>query len=121
MFEIEKSFYFEAGHSLVHHDGNCRNPHGHSYTLVVKMRSETLISFGPKRNMVVDFSDISAVVKPVIEEYLDHKWLNDTLKTDSPSAEFIAQWAFHHLAKLLPTLYEVSIYETASSKVTYRP
>jgi 6-pyruvoyltetrahydropterin/6-carboxytetrahydropterin synthase len=119
-FELEKTFRFEAGHALVHHDGKCRNPHGHSYILSVVLRSTSLISSGPKTNMVIDFEDLSNIVIPMIDQYLDHQWLNDTLKSDSPSVEFIAKWTYEYLEPLLPGLYAITVYETHSSKVTYR-
>lgn len=120
MFEIEKKFRFEAGHKLCRHDGLCSNPHGHSYVLIVTLRAEALIKAGPKTNMVIDFFEISDKVKPMIEKYLDHCWLNDTLDSDSPTAEYIAKWIFDHLAPQLPGLYSITIYETESSKVVYR-
>ena len=119
MFELEKKFRFEAGHSLIHHDGKCRDPHGHSYVLVIRLRSEQLIRTGPKTNMVIDFGDIKKVVKQMIEDSLDHKWLNDTLNTDSPTAEYIAQWIYNHLKPSLPSLHSISLNETESSKATY--
>jgi len=119
MFELEKTFVFEAGHQLIHHDGKCRNPHGHSYVLLVRVRSDSLEQQGPKRNMVIDFGDISKVVKPMIDHYLDHKWLNDTLHTDSPTAEYIAKWIFDYLLPFLPALHSITIHETATSKATY--
>lgn len=119
MFEIEKKFSFEAGHQLIHHDGKCNEPHGHSYKLHVILRSEALVSSGPKTNMVLDFQDISAVVKPMIKKYLDHHWLNKTLGTDSPTAEFIAKWIYDYLKPQLPALYSITIYETETSKVVY--
>lgn len=119
MFTVEKIFSFEAGHLLDHHDGKCRHPHGHSYQLIVKLKTENLIESGPKKNMVTDFSDISKVVKPMIDNYFDHKWLNDSLETDSPTAEFIAQWIFYYLKPFFSTLQEVTICETATSRATF--
>lgn len=121
MFHIEKTFYFEAGHVLVHHDGKCAEPHGHSYVLTVHLRSEILHSDGPKKNMIIDFQDISSIVKPMIFEYLDHKWLNTSLENDSTTAEFIAKWIFDHLKPKLPYLFAVTLFETATSKVYYQP
>ena len=121
MFEIEKTFTFEAGHALHHHDGHCRQPHGHSYILTVHLQSPSLIGDGPKRNMVIDFADISAVVSPMVDTYFDHRWLNDTLETDSPTVEFMSSWIFAYLKPFLPLLTAVSLNETATSKVTYRP
>lgn len=120
MFELEKTFHFEAGHVLPHHDGKCRMPHGHSYVMTIHIKSDQLLTSGPKKNMVIDFSDVSSIVKPMIETYLDHKWLNDTLESDSPTVEFIAKWAFEHLEPKLPNLYAVSIYETVTSRIIYK-
>jgi 6-pyruvoyltetrahydropterin/6-carboxytetrahydropterin synthase len=119
VFEIEKTYRFEAGHSLIYHDGKCREPHGHSYILTIKLRGDALVQTGPKKNMLLDFQDISAQVKPMIENFLDHKWLNDTLKTDSPTAEVIAKWIFDYLKPKLSSLFSVSVNETATSKATY--
>jgi len=119
-FELEKSFRFEAGHVIVHHDGKCRNPHGHSYMLSVVLRSSSLIPSGPKANMVMDFNDLSNIVMPMVDQYLDHQWLNDTLNCESPTVEFIAKWIFEYLEPFLPSLHAITIHETHSSKVTYR-
>eukprot|EP00002_Diphylleia_rotans_P015568 TRINITY_DN3013_c0_g4_i1.p1 TRINITY_DN3013_c0_g4~~TRINITY_DN3013_c0_g4_i1.p1 ORF type:complete len:287 (-),score=38.41 TRINITY_DN3013_c0_g4_i1:54-914(-) len=120
-YSMEKRYRFEAGHMLVHHDGKCRRPHGHSYLLQVGLRGSKLQETGPKYNMLFDFSDVSKVVKPLIESHLDHHWLNDTLETDSPTAEFIATWVYHRLEPQLPLLDYITLYETTTSKVTYRP
>lgn len=121
MFELEKTYRFEAGHALVHHDGKCRNPHGHSYQLTLHLKSDTLIPSGPKKNMVLDFTDISTIVKPMINQYFDHRWINETLATDSPTVEFMAKWIYDYLLPHLPMLAAVALHETATSKVTYRP
>ncbi|MBA3722151.1 MAG: 6-carboxytetrahydropterin synthase QueD [Parachlamydiaceae bacterium] len=119
MFEVDKSFHFEAGHVLDHHDGKCRHPHGHSYVLKVTIRSAELEKSGPKKNMVMDFSTITEVVKPMIDHYFDHKWLNDTLESDSPSAEFMAKWIFDFLESKLIGLYSITIFETKTCSATY--
>lgn len=119
MFELEKTFRFEAGHVLAHHDGKCKIPHGHSYVLTVRVRSPKLQTEGPKRNMVIDFQDISSIVKPLVKEKLDHCWLNDSLETDSPTVEYIALWIFNQLKEKIQGLHSVTLQETESCKVTY--
>jgi len=121
IFEIQKTFRFEAGHSLVHHDGKCRNPHGHSYVLTLHVARNELIPSGPKSNMVCDFGDLSKIVKPMINKYFDHQWVNDTLKSDSPTVEFMSKWIYDYLKKDLPYLVAVTLHETETSRVTYRP
>lgn len=121
MYYLQKSFKFEASHQLVHHDGKCRRLHGHSYVLIVELSGADLQTRGPATNMLCDFGQVSKVVKPLIESHLDHHHLNDTLKTDSPTAEFIAKWVYDQIEKHLPNLDAVMIKETASSVAIYRP
>lgn len=121
MFEVKKTFKFESGHVLCHHDGKCSQPHGHSYVLTLHLSSETLIKSGPKTNMVIDFTDIKTIVQPMIDEYFDHRWINDTLKTDSPTVEFMSKWIYDFLKPKLPLICAVTLFETHSSSVTYRP
>lgn len=121
-FELRKSFAFEASHVLTCHDGKCARLHGHSYVMTLVLRGSHLQSSGAQRNMLADFCDISAAAKTVIASHLDHHHLNDTLKTDSPTAEFIARWMYRTLApRLGPRLVEVELRETASAVAIYRP
>ena len=115
MFEVEKIFSFEAGHELPDHGGKCAYPHGHSYVVHVCVRAETLSEEG----MVVDFSDISSVVQPMIETYFDHKWLNDSLNMKNTTAENIAHWIYSYVKPKLRGLYKVRVYETARCCASY--
>lgn len=119
MFRIVKSYQFEAAHRLEHHDGKCLQLHGHAYTLEVELKNETISSNGPKKNMLVDFGEISCIVKPMIDEYFDHQYLNETLLCDSPTCEYIASWIFQHLKEKIPHLQSVCIYETRGAKASF--
>ncbi|MGA0334172.1 MAG: 6-pyruvoyl trahydropterin synthase family protein [Kiritimatiellia bacterium] len=68
--KIAKEFRWEMGHRLPLHEGACRNLHGHSYRLVVEVEGEV----NPVTGMVIDFAEISAKVKPFLQE-LDHAFL----------------------------------------------
>lgn len=120
MYELEKTFYFEAAHSLKYHDGKCRNMHGHSYILMVCIRAQSLQTSGPKVNMIMDFQDINNIVKPMIHQYLDHHCLNETLQSDSTTVEFVCKWIFDFLEPKIQGLYAITLYETATAKATYR-
>lgn len=69
LFTVSKDFSFEAAHSLPHLPvgHKCRNVHGHSYRFRVECT-------GPldARGFVVDFAEISAAVKPIVER-IDHR------------------------------------------------
>ena len=85
MFTLTKEIRFEAAHKLPHHDGQCARLHGHSFKARIVCQSEKLISEGPKRGMVLDFKTISEAVKPILDEKLDHHYLNETLPMESPT------------------------------------
>jgi len=121
MFILEKRFPFEASHCLQHHDSKCSRLHGHSYVLVVEVSTEALVTSGPKKGMVMDFDEIAAVVRPLVEKFLDHQHLNETLETDAPTAEYIAYWAYRKLKPSIPCLSAVTVEETATARAIYRP
>jgi len=111
-FTVSKRFSFEAAHSLPHlpKGHKCRNLHGHSYVVEVFCR-------GPldKRGFVVDYAEISQIVKPLIDN-LDHQNLDEVLPFET-TAENIAAWLFDHLSDDLKSLSAVHVYETAKTCV----
>ncbi len=119
MFRITKKFTFEASHQLPFHDGKCRRLHGHSWVGYVILEREELIDDGPKTGMLMDFGDIQEVLKPFIEEYLDHRHLNDSTSLANPTSECLASWVFKKLALMIPYLVAVRIEETCTSTAEY--
>ncbi len=71
MMIIEKTFDFAAAHQLMDHDGVCARLHGHNYAFTLEVAGE-MIEGGPKRNMVMDYSEIGKVGRG-IKELLDHR------------------------------------------------
>ena len=67
---LRKTFRFEASHMLPQHPGKCARLHGHSWVLHV----ETEGKVNPKTGFVMDYADMSAAIKPLIER-LDHRHL----------------------------------------------
>lgn len=116
---IAKEFKFEAAHQLPFHDGKCARLHGHSYTGRVFVAADKLIGGGPKTAMVMDFSDIKAALKPLIDEYLDHHYLNETLGVDHTTAEYLAKWIYDKLYPQIPGIIAVEIDETCTSAAFY--
>lgn len=119
MFTLTKEFKFEAAHVLVGHDGKCARLHGHSWKGRVILKGDTLHREGPKAGMLADFGDVSAAVQPLVEEYLDHHFLNETLGTDRPTSEFVAEWLFNKLRGKLRELAAVEVFETCTSSCRY--
>jgi len=82
---ITKEFKFETGHALYGYDGLCKNVHGHSYKLSVTVigkpiEDQSHVKFG----MVMDFSDLKAIVNKLIVKPFDHATV---LNTNSPHKE----------------------------------
>jgi 6-pyruvoyltetrahydropterin/6-carboxytetrahydropterin synthase len=70
---ITRTFHFEMAHALYGHDGPCKNIHGHSYELSVTLKGRPLSEAGhPKDGMVMDFSELKAIVERAILSKMDH-------------------------------------------------
>ncbi|MFP4007180.1 MAG: 6-carboxytetrahydropterin synthase QueD [Spirulinaceae cyanobacterium] len=120
-WSIYKEFRFEAAHRLPHHDGKCRRLHGHSFVGRVYVRGDRLIESGAKQGMIVDYSDLKKYLKPLLNDYLDHHYLNDTTGLENPTSEELARWIYHKLESAgLPGLYAVEIRETCTSGCLYQ-
>lgn len=70
---ITKQFSFETGHALYGYDGKCKNVHGHSYKLSVTVIGTPILdNSNVKFGMVIDFTDLKAIVKEEIVDVFDH-------------------------------------------------
>jgi 6-pyruvoyltetrahydropterin/6-carboxytetrahydropterin synthase len=70
---ITKQFSFETGHALYGYDGKCKNVHGHSYKLSVTVIGKPILdSNNVKFGMVIDFTDLKAIVREEIVDLFDH-------------------------------------------------
>jgi 6-pyruvoyltetrahydropterin/6-carboxytetrahydropterin synthase len=119
---IHKTFSFEASHILPHYDGKCSRLHGHSWRGTVYLKAEKLKTEGPHRSMVADFESLATnFINPLVEEYLDHYHLNDTLKIPNPSCEEVAKWMYQMLRKggIGEMLHAIEIGETCTSGAVY--
>lgn len=71
--EVTKRFTLELAHALRGHDGPCKHIHGHSYILDVTLSGTPLQRPGdPKDGMVIDFTDLKALVKRTVVDHYDH-------------------------------------------------
>jgi 6-pyruvoyltetrahydropterin/6-carboxytetrahydropterin synthase len=114
---IRKQFPFEAAHVLPHHPGKCSRLHGHSYRLDVTVEGP-LQGSGPAAGMVVDFDDLSRIVRASVIDELDHRHLNDTI--ENPTSENIVAWIWQRLEPPLPGLVELTLWETADACAVLR-
>jgi 6-pyruvoyltetrahydropterin/6-carboxytetrahydropterin synthase len=114
-FKLQKEFTFEAAHRLtkVPTGHQCGRLHGHSYKVRVYCQGK----LNPDRDWVVDYAEISAAVRPLVQR-LDHSFLNDQFDFET-TAENLAWWIAQELKPKLPWLYAVELFETPTTSVIF--
>ncbi|WP_456400852.1 6-carboxytetrahydropterin synthase QueD [Mesoaciditoga sp.] len=116
-FFISKEFKFDAAHNLIRYHGKCERLHGHTYRLRVTLRGKQ-----NEDGMIYDFVELKRIVSERVISKLDHSYINDLI--EQPTAENIAIWIWNQIFGVLNgenhKLYEVRVWETENSFVTYR-
>jgi 6-pyruvoyltetrahydropterin/6-carboxytetrahydropterin synthase len=73
IIRVTKSFSLEMAHILSNYDGPCKDVHGHSYKLFVTISGIPVQDEkSPRNGMVIDFSDLKAIVEKEIVNTFDH-------------------------------------------------
>ncbi len=131
MFTLMKEFRFEAAHQLLDHDGKCARLHGHSWKGRIFVQGPYIDyqSSSPKKGMLVDYSKLKEILTPIVDKYLDHRFLNETIGPEfiagkrAPTSEVVAWWLFDKLRPLIDcscyTLVAVEVDETCTSSCRY--
>lgn len=109
---IRKEFVFDAAHNLIQYHGKCEKLHGHTYRLAVILKGRPA-----NDDMIIDFCEVSSLVKQNVVEILDHAYINDIIP--QPTAENIAIWVWKqiepHLKRDNCALDAIEVWETATS------
>ncbi|HBS06563.1 MAG TPA: 6-carboxytetrahydropterin synthase QueD [Leptospiraceae bacterium] len=116
--EIVKKYRFEAAHFLpnVPEGHKCRRMHGHSFRFELVLRGPV----DPNTGWLIDFGDISKIVKPLIDNHLDHYLLNDVEGLENPTSEQISIWLWNRIKPHLADLVEIVVHETCTARCIYR-
>ncbi len=82
MLTITRKLEFDAGHRIPDHNSQCRNLHGHRYTLLITLTGDVVQQDGQSDNgMIMDFGDIKALANEHLVNLWDHAFIvykNDT-------------------------------------------
>lgn len=119
---ICKQWSFDAAHQLPNHDGKCRQPHGHTYSIRVCVRGEPRAIDGqPQEGMVLDFGRLNEIWKR-IEPVLDHQDLNQTLSSEVPrtTSELLAGFVWRYFQRgLTESSVELASVRVSETQATY--
>lgn len=118
---LTKKFTFESAHRLPNHQGKCSRLHGHSWIGYVYVLGESLMNSGSEAGMVVDYGVIKSSLEPLVNEFLDHQFLNETTGLENPTSEEVARWIYEQIRPKLPGLVAVRVDETCTSQCLYTP
>ena len=115
---LEKAFGFEAAHRLpkVPEGHKCARLHGHSYRFSVLVRGPV----DPERGWLMDYATLADIVSPLVQQELDHRYLNEVPGLENPTAEHVAAWIWEQLGGADLPLEEIRLYETPNCYVVYR-
>jgi len=116
--ELTKTFRFEAAHRLpmVPPEHKCHRMHGHSFRIDVTLEGE----IDPRMGWLLDFADVTDVVRPLLMGELDHRSLNDVPGLENPTSENLCVWLWQRLTSRLPGLVAITVHETCTARCTYR-
>jgi len=133
MYRVSKSVTFCYGHRLINYAGKCRHLHGHNARAEITLERDTL----DDRGMVEDFSDLKQLVWEWLEREIDHTLLlhrddpvlpvlqaageRVRITDGNPTAENIARMIFEYVSGQGYPVTEVTVWETATSRATWRP
>ena len=112
--------HFDAAHFLRGYQGKCQFLHGHTFFYEVQLEGNKLDELG----MLIDFVEVKKILKEVVEEGLDHKFLNEVFPFTelNPTAENLAKVIFEKLTWQFMDpvkIKQVTIWESQDAGVTY--
>jgi len=128
--ELTRAYSFSAAHRLVDPRrsdeenralyGKCANPepHGHDYRFEVSVRGRP----DPATGIVIDLATLDTTVEREVIARFDHRYLNvevEPFTSVVPTAERIAERIWSLLARPVPGLARIVVYETPRSAFTY--
>ncbi len=117
--EVVKEFTFEAVDRLPHFPAGHQCPplQSHSFRVAVTVESE--VDFRAQSGWLIDYEDIRQAMRPLLDQYLDHAFLNEIEGLENPSSEGLSKWMWDRLKNSLPGLKRVSVHETCTAGSHY--
>ena len=110
-------FRFEAAHRLprVPAGHKCARLHGHSFKVELVVAGPV----DPETGWFIDFDVLYELWRP-LHARLDHNYLNEIEGLDNPTSEILAKWIWDRMRTDLPSLEQVTLWETCEARCEYR-
>jgi len=105
MLSITRKLEFDAGHRIPDHKSQCRNLHGHRYTLEITLVGAVIDKEGHSDNgMIMDFSDVKTIAREHLVDVWDHAFI--TYSQDTAVLEFLQTLPGHRTVVIdsIPTV-----------------
>ena len=136
MYQIRIEIAFDSGHRLLHYDGKCAFPHGHTYRAEVFLSAAGLNALG----LVYDFTDLKDRIKRWVDANWDHAFLVNSRDTElidglssvtknrlytfadeNPSCEVISRTLYQKVRELCEVIpAKVRVWESLDQYAEYR-
>ncbi len=113
MYKLRTQHRIYGKHTLKDHKGKCSKPHGHQYEVILEIHKKELDDI----NMVYDTHDVNVIFKDFVGS--DHLDLNEFMCEDNPTMEFMAEYFYSRLKRMIPELYSVTVFETPEASTIY--
>ena len=110
-------FRFEAAHRLpnVPQSHKCFRLHGHSFKVELAISG----AVDEKSGWFIDYGELDRLWAPIYA-VLDHHYLNEVPGLENPTSEVLAKWIWDKLKPKLPSLDQVTLFETCDARCEYR-
>ena len=145
---IRRYIETDTGHRVPNHKSKCKHLHGHRYRFEAEIEGDVVQTSGVSdEGMLMDFSDISAILTKHVHDVVDHAFVvyegdkegREACKAMGsehrtvvvpfiPTAENLAKWAFEAVHPHIQSIYgnrlqlvAMHCRETPKSIATWRP
>lgn len=137
MYQLTTEHSFDSAHFLAGYDGKCGNLHGHRWSVLLTVQSETLREDRQQKGMCVDFAELKKDLRTELDA-LDHVLIieqgslrESTMKALQeekfqvvempfrPTAENFARYFYELFTLKGYPVAKVEVYETPNNSAVY--
>ena len=121
MYELTIEAHFCSAHNLRDYEGACERLHGHNWHVEVSVEAAKL----DHRGISVDFKVLKKETSKIVDDRLDHRYLNDIEPFDklNTTAENLAKYLFDELSGALNDgnlrVSRIKVWETEKCAASY--